>query len=67
MVALVVMSYYVVFRYFLGGSAQISDDHPEEDGIDDQYNSPEFYCKLRQGAAFENPERRLESLNRIRL
>jgi hypothetical protein len=52
-VALVVMSYYVVFRYFLGGSAQISADHPEEDSIDDQYNSPEFYRKLRQGAAFE--------------
>ena len=52
-VVLVVMSYYVVFRYFLGGSAQMSDDHPDDDGIDEQYNNPEFYWKLRQGAALE--------------
>ena len=47
---------YVVLRclqILLGGSAQMSDDHPDDDGIDDQYNNPEFDWKLRQGAALE--------------
>jgi hypothetical protein len=33
----------------------MSADHPEDDGIDDQYNNPEFYRKLRQGTALEKP------------
>src|SRR4029079_5783016 len=53
--ALVVMSYYVGFRYFVGSSAQITDGHPNDDDIDDQYNNPEFYRKLRQGGAFDKP------------
>ena len=53
LLALVVVSYYVIFRHFVGGSTQMSDDHPDDDGIDDHYNSPEFYRKLRQGAALE--------------
>jgi hypothetical protein len=52
LLALVFMSYYVIFRYFLGGSAQMSDDHPD-DGIDDRHNNPEFYRKLHQGAVLE--------------
>jgi hypothetical protein len=55
LLALVVMSYYVGFRYFVGGSAQMSDGHPDDDGIDDQYNNPEFYRQLRQGGALEKP------------
>ena len=54
LVVLVVMSYYVVFRYFVGGSADMSCNHFDDDGvIDDEYNDPEFYRKLRQGAALE--------------
>jgi hypothetical protein len=54
LLALVVMSYYVVFRYFLGGSAQMSDDHPD-DGIDDSHNNPDSYRKLHQGAVLDKP------------
>ena len=43
------MSYYVGFRYFVGGSGQMTDGHLDDDRIDDQYNTPEFYRKLRQG------------------
>ena len=51
-VTLVGMLYYLVFRYLLGGSARISIDDPENDWVDDDpYNDPEFYRKLRQGAA----------------
>jgi hypothetical protein len=53
LLTLVVMLYYVGFRYFVEGSAQMSDGHPDDDGIDDQYNNPEFYRKLRQGGALE--------------
>ena len=54
LVVLVVMSYYVVFRYFPGVSAR----HERRSSrrrrlIDDEYNNPEFYRKLRQGAALE--------------
>jgi hypothetical protein len=52
MVALVGMLYYLVFRYLPGGSARISIDDAENDWVDDDpYNDPEFYRKLRQGAA----------------
>ena len=51
-VTLVGMLYYLVFRYLPGGSARISIDDPENDWVDDDpYNDPEFYRKLRQGAA----------------
>jgi len=53
--ALVVMSYYVGFRYFVGGSAQMTDGHRDDDGIDNPYNDPEFYRKLRQGGALQKP------------
>ena len=54
LVVLVVMSYYVVFRYFVGVSADMSGNHFDDDGvIDDEYNDPEFYRKLRQGVALE--------------
>ena len=54
--ALVGLLYYVVLKYLPGGSARISADHPEDDCVDDdQYNNPEFYRKLRQGAVLENP------------
>jgi hypothetical protein len=53
-VALVGMLYYVVLRYLPGGSGRSSTDHPEDNyADDDQYNNPEFYRKLRQGAVFE--------------
>jgi hypothetical protein len=52
--ALVSLLYYVVLKFLPGGSARISTDDPEDDGIDDQYNNPEFYRKLRQGALLEN-------------
>jgi hypothetical protein len=52
-VALVVMFYYLIFRYFLGRSAQMSADYPEDDGIDDEYNNPESYRKLRQSAVHQ--------------
>jgi hypothetical protein len=53
LLALVVMSYYGGFRYFVRASAQTSDGHPDDDGIDDPYNNPEFYRKLHQGGALE--------------
>jgi hypothetical protein len=31
----------------------MTDGHPDGDGIEDQYNNPEFYRKLRQGGALE--------------
>ena len=51
LVVLVVMSYYAVFRYFVGGGAHMSDGHPVDDdhGLDDGYSNPEFYRKLREG------------------
>jgi hypothetical protein len=52
-VVMIVMSYYVLFKYFLkGDGAQMSDGHPFDDdhGVDDQFNNPEFYRRLRQGA-----------------
>jgi hypothetical protein len=51
----VVMSYYIIFRYFLGGGSTQSDGHPVDgdDGLDDRYNNPEFYRKLREGAVPE--------------
>ena len=55
LLALVIMSYYVIFRYFLWGSAQMSDAHPDDDGVDDRYNNLGFYRKLRQGAVLEKP------------
>jgi len=46
----------------------MSGNHFDDDGvIDDEYNDPEFYRKLRQGVAGENPEGRLDSLDPIRL
>jgi hypothetical protein len=53
--ALVGMLHYLVFRYFPGGSGQISIDHSDGDYVidDDPYNSPEFYRKLRQGSVLE--------------
>jgi hypothetical protein len=55
-VALVGMLYYLVFRYLPGGSARAEIDDAENDWVgDDQYNDPEFYRKLRQGAALEKP------------
>ena len=53
---MIVISYYVLFKYFLkGDGAQMGDGHPFDDdhGVDDQYNNPEFYRRLRQGAALE--------------
>lgn len=51
-VTLVGMLHYLVFRYLPGGSARISIDDPENDWVDDDpYNDPEFYRKLRRGAA----------------
>ena len=55
LLVLVVMSYYVGFRYFVGGSAQMTDGHRDDDGIDNPYNDPEFYRKLRQGGALQKP------------
>jgi hypothetical protein len=55
-IALVGMLHYLVFRYLPGGSARAGVDEPETDWVgDDQYNDPEFYRKLRQGAALERP------------
>ncbi|MGO9399911.1 MAG: hypothetical protein ACLP19_19020, partial [Xanthobacteraceae bacterium] len=55
-VALVGILYYLVFRYLPGGSARAGIDDPENDWVgDDPYNDPEFYRKLRQGAALEKP------------
>jgi len=55
LLVLVVMSYYVGFRYFVGGSAQMTDGHRDDDGVYNQYNDPEFYRKLRQGGALQKP------------
>lgn len=55
LLALVVMSYYLVFKYFIGGSVEMNEDHLDADVSDDEYNNPEFYRKLRQGAAVEKP------------
>jgi hypothetical protein len=55
-IALVGMLHYLVFRYLPGGSARAGVDEPETDWVgDDQYNDPEFYRKLRQGAVLERP------------
>ena len=55
-VALVGILYYLVFRYLPGGSARTGIDDLENDWVgDDPYNDPEFYRKLRQGAALEKP------------
>jgi hypothetical protein len=53
LLALVVLSYYAVFRYFLSGSAHGSDEHPGNSSIDDRYANPEFYRKLRRGVALK--------------
>jgi hypothetical protein len=51
----VVMSYYIIFRCFLGGGSTQSDGHQVDgdDGLDDRYNNPEFYRKLRERAVPE--------------
>jgi hypothetical protein len=58
-VAMVGMLYYLIFlilRYLPGGSARISIDDTEVDWVgDDQYSNPEFYRKLREGPALDNP------------
>jgi Homeodomain-like domain len=54
--ALIGMSYYVIFRIFSWGSLYMSHGHPDDDGIEELDNKLEFYRKLHQGAALENPE-----------
>jgi hypothetical protein len=54
--ALIGMSYYVIFRIFSWGSLYTSHGHPDDDGIEELDNKLEFYRKLHQGAALENPE-----------
>jgi hypothetical protein len=55
LLGLVVMSYHFVFKYFIGGSVEMSEDHLDDHVSHDEYNNPEFYRKLRQGAALEKP------------
>jgi hypothetical protein len=51
----VVISYYVIFRYFLGGGSTQSDGYPVDgdNGLDNRYNNPEFYRKLRNEVVLE--------------
>jgi hypothetical protein len=52
-VALVVMSYYVVFRIFSWGGLDMIRGHADDDGIEELDDKLEFYRKLHRGTALE--------------
>jgi hypothetical protein len=51
--AMVVITHYIIFGAFRSSRAQISDTWPDDIGVDSRYKDPEFYRKLRQAAASE--------------
>jgi hypothetical protein len=51
--ALVVMSYYIVFRIFSWGGLDMIRGHADDDGIEELDDKLEFYRKLHRGTALE--------------